>query len=86
MKQRNNPPIDADFVILKPCPFCGADAARLIIRTTGSFFVVCGDDQSGCGARLTHSYLRVGGLSHDLPPDFDAKLRALWQRHPWKES
>jgi NADH-quinone oxidoreductase subunit D len=27
------------------------------------------------GARLTHSYVRVGGVVADLTPDFDAKLR-----------
>ena len=26
------------------------------------------------GARLTHSYVRVGGVGKDLPPDFDADL------------
>ena len=29
------------------------------------------------GARLTHSYVRVGGVAGDLTPDFDAKLRAI---------
>ncbi|MBI4235963.1 MAG: NADH-quinone oxidoreductase subunit D [Chloroflexi bacterium] len=27
-----------------------------------------------CGARITFSYMRVGGVSHDLPPGFDAAL------------
>ena len=26
------------------------------------------------GARLTHSYVRIGGVVEDLPPDFDAEL------------
>src|SRR5256885_526359 len=30
-----------------------------------------------CGARLTHSYVRVGGLTYDLTPDFAPKLRAI---------
>jgi NADH-quinone oxidoreductase subunit D len=30
------------------------------------------------GARLTHSYVRIGGVSYDLSPDFPAKLRALF--------
>jgi NADH-quinone oxidoreductase subunit D len=29
------------------------------------------------GARLTHSYVRVGGVAHDLPPDFHAELALL---------
>jgi NADH-quinone oxidoreductase subunit D len=29
------------------------------------------------GARLTHSYVRVGGVSQDLTPDFDVKLQGL---------
>jgi NADH-quinone oxidoreductase subunit D len=29
------------------------------------------------GARLTHSYVRVGGVSQDLTPDFDTKLEGL---------
>jgi NADH-quinone oxidoreductase subunit D len=33
-----------------------------------------------CGARLTHSYLRVGGVSYDLTPDFDARLRDILRR------
>ena len=31
-----------------------------------------------CGARLTSSYCRIGGLAYDLPDGFDPKLR----RHP----
>src|SRR4029079_8465718 len=27
------------------------------------------------GARMTHSYVRVGGLGHDLPPDFNTKIK-----------
>jgi NADH-quinone oxidoreductase subunit D len=32
------------------------------------------------GARLTHSYVRVGGVAYDLQPDFDQKLRALFPK------
>jgi len=32
------------------------------------------------GARLTHSYLRIGGVVDDLPPDFVAKLTAVLER------
>jgi NADH-quinone oxidoreductase subunit C/D len=28
-----------------------------------------------CGARLTVSYVRIGGLSHDVPEDFEARCR-----------
>jgi NADH-quinone oxidoreductase subunit D len=30
------------------------------------------------GARLTHSYVRIGGVSYDLMPDFPEKLRAIF--------
>jgi NADH-quinone oxidoreductase subunit C/D len=30
-----------------------------------------------CGARLTVSYVRIGGLAADVPEDFDARVRAL---------
>jgi NADH-quinone oxidoreductase subunit D len=33
-----------------------------------------------CGARLTSTYLRIGGVAYDLPPSFDAKLRAILER------
>ena len=33
-----------------------------------------------CGARLTSTYLRIGGVAYDLPPDFDAKLRSILDR------
>jgi len=30
-----------------------------------------------CGARLTHSYARIGGVSKDLPEDFDRRCREV---------
>jgi NADH-quinone oxidoreductase subunit D len=33
-----------------------------------------------CGARLTSTYVRIGGLSYDLPPGFDEKLRSILER------
>lgn len=30
-----------------------------------------------CGARLTHNYVRVGGVSHDLPEGFVSKCKAF---------
>jgi len=27
-----------------------------------------------CGARLTVSYVRIGGLAEDVPEDFEARL------------
>jgi NADH-quinone oxidoreductase subunit D len=33
-----------------------------------------------CGARLTSTYLRIGGVSYDLPDGFDAKLRDILVR------
>jgi NADH-quinone oxidoreductase subunit C/D len=35
-----------------------------------------------CGARLTVSYCRIGGLSQDLPPDFEARCRRLLEIIP----
>jgi NADH-quinone oxidoreductase subunit D len=32
------------------------------------------------GARLTHSYVRIGGVAHDLVPDFDPRLRDILAR------
>ncbi len=36
-----------------------------------------------CGARLTTSYLRVGGVSDDLPPAFIPKLREFLEYPAW---
>src|SRR5947199_2508203 len=33
-----------------------------------------------CGARLTSSYCRIGGLAYDLPDGFDPKLRDIMAR------
>jgi NADH-quinone oxidoreductase subunit D len=33
-----------------------------------------------CGARLTSSYMRIGGCAYDLPEGFDAKLRDILAR------
>jgi len=33
-----------------------------------------------CGARLTSSYCRIGGVAYDLPDGFDAKLRDIIER------
>ncbi|MBI4229837.1 MAG: NADH-quinone oxidoreductase subunit D [Planctomycetes bacterium] len=30
-----------------------------------------------CGARLTYNYIRIGGVSRDLPPEFEPKCRRL---------
>lgn len=38
--------------------------------------------ESCCGARLTVSYCRIGGLSQDLPPGFEARCRALLEMIP----
>jgi NADH-quinone oxidoreductase subunit D len=32
------------------------------------------------GARLTHSYVRIGGVAYDLTPEFGPKLRALFPK------
>ena len=37
-----------------------------------------------CGARLTYNAMRIGGLPLDIPPGWDAKVRALL-RHPRDE-
>ncbi|MGB6123613.1 MAG: NADH-quinone oxidoreductase subunit D [Bacteroidota bacterium] len=30
-----------------------------------------------CGARLLYNYIWIGGLSHDVPPDFEEKVKAF---------
>jgi NADH-quinone oxidoreductase subunit C/D len=35
-----------------------------------------------CGARLTVSYCRIGGLAADIPPDFEARSRKLLETIP----
>lgn len=35
---------------LKPCPFCGCDKVSIVPNGIGDFFVLCGDEESGCGA------------------------------------
>jgi NADH-quinone oxidoreductase subunit C/D len=35
-----------------------------------------------CGARLTVSYARIGGLAQDLPPDFESRCRRLLEIIP----
>jgi NADH-quinone oxidoreductase subunit C/D len=35
-----------------------------------------------CGSRLTMSYVRIGGLSHDVPDDFVESVRYLLKRIP----
>ncbi len=38
--------------------------------------------ESCAGGRLTVSYARVGGLSHDVPPDFEERCRRLLKEIP----
>jgi len=40
-----------------------------------------------CGARLTVSYVRIGGLAQDVPPDFEARCRKAIAsvRDVWKQ-
>jgi len=33
-----------------------------------------------CGARLTTTYTRVGGLTHDLPPEFENQMRQFFPK------
>jgi NADH-quinone oxidoreductase subunit D len=33
-----------------------------------------------CGARVTSNYIRIGGVKHDMPPDFPASCRAFIAR------
>ncbi len=35
-----------------------------------------------CGARITYSYMRIGGLSHDLPPEFMPALKKFVKEMP----
>lgn len=38
--------------------------------------------ESACGMRLTTSYARIGGMSHDLPPDFIPRLKKFLAEFP----
>ncbi len=38
--------------------------------------------EMACGARLTYSYIRPGGVMRDLPAGFEAKLRAFLAKMP----
>lgn len=38
--------------------------------------------ESACGARLTYSYIRPGGVMRDLPADFDRKTREFMKKMP----
>lgn len=38
--------------------------------------------EMACGARLTYSYIRPGGVMRDLPEGFDAKARAFLKKMP----
>ncbi|MEK7280370.1 MAG: NADH-quinone oxidoreductase subunit D, partial [Nitrospirota bacterium] len=40
--------------------------------------------ESLCGARLTYSYFRIGGVDSDLPPGFTEKLRKFLEEFPSK--
>jgi NADH-quinone oxidoreductase subunit D len=35
-----------------------------------------------CGQRLTYNYMRIGGLSHDIPPEFLPALESFVQEMP----
>ena len=35
-----------------------------------------------CGARMTHAYMRIGGVREDIPPDFLGKGRAFTDSFP----
>jgi len=57
----------------------GASAMELGAFTAFLYFLKCREWlyellEKVSGARLTHSYLRIGGVAKDLPDDFDADL------------
>lgn len=43
---------------------------------------ICDLFEMVCGARLTYSYIRPGGVMRDLPAGFDQKLRAFLKKMP----
>jgi NADH-quinone oxidoreductase subunit D len=53
----------------------GAFTAFLYLLKAREWFYELLEELSG--ARLTHSYVRVGGVAHDLTADFDPRLRDL---------
>ncbi len=38
--------------------------------------------EMACGQRLTHNYMRIGGLSHDVPPEFMPAARKFVKEMP----
>lgn len=43
---------------------------------------ICDLFEMACGARMTYSYIRPGGVSRDLPAGFDKKLHAFLNKMP----
>ena len=37
--------------------------------------------ESACGARLTHNYIRIGGLAADLPADFEKNTEKVFSKN-----
>ena len=35
-----------------------------------------------CGARVTSNYIRIGGVKHDMPPGFPARLPRAHREDP----
>ncbi len=61
---------------------CGAGCLELAAMTPFIYAVEARERiwdllESLCGARLTSNYVRIGGVKHDMPPDFPAQSREV---------
>jgi len=64
----------------------GASALELGALTAFIYFVEARDFiwdllESVCGARLTHNYVRIGGVISDLPDGFENKLKGVFKKN-----
>jgi len=90
------PPERAEFIRVICCELNRIASHLLFIGTFGldvgasTPFLYCFREREtildlfemACGARLTYSYFRIGGVSADLPPGFVEKARDFIQRLP----
>ncbi len=64
---------------------CGMAASELGAITVGFYMIEARElltriIEAVTGARLTISYVRIGGLKHDLPPDFAGQVRQAFDK------
>jgi len=64
---------------------CGMGGAELGAITVGFYMIEAREMlhhliEKVCGARLTVTYARIGGVKHDLPKDFSDEVRATFKK------